>query len=80
MGFCELAQQRSFNEIGPQPIAMSCIDAYGRINNIDTYDMPWFMAMVAKLDAKFLEHTYAEMKKARDAAARKNKGGRGRSR
>ena len=77
-GFIELASQRGFNEVGPQPINVSCVEAWGRIQQIDEYDMPWFLSMLIKLDAKFLEHTYAEMKKEREAQARKNKGGKGR--
>ena len=72
--FLGLTAQRTFNQVGPQPLSWPCVESYGRMHGIDRYDMPFLAKCVFSLDHVYVQHQYAEMKKERDRQAQKNKG------
>lgn len=70
-----LTGQRDYNDHGPQPIKLSDVLAWAKINLINQYDVPFLTDVLCELDRKWLVHQYELIRKEREKSSKKGKGG-----
>ena len=71
--FTALTVQRYYAQHGPQPIALSDIEAWASLHDVNKYDKPFLSNCLLKMDRIFMEHTYAQLKREREKNEKKHK-------
>lgn len=67
LAYARLARRRGASSAGPQPIAMTEVEAYARYHGmVSRFEREALMEVITALDDVYLEHQRKEAKKARE--------------
>lgn len=65
-----LSSVRQYTQVGPQPISLYDIRAYGEIEELSYAEQRWMLKVVKKMDAFYLDFQYEKLKRERDKQPR----------
>lgn len=70
--YIDLSNTRPWGPHGPDPMSLADMNAWAEMKVVDVWDRSFLSRVLIKLDGIFLTHTYAELKKEREAAQKKS--------
>lgn len=73
-----LNARRLYAPHGPQPIALTDVESYIRIEGLEEAEGVWLMEVVDLLDRIYIEDVYNKLAKDREKSSKKGRGARGR--
>jgi hypothetical protein len=72
VGFSTLSGQRLYKDDGPQPITISDVYSYSKIEGHSTAESSWLLEVVCELDRLFIEKTQERLDKEQRKASKRS--------